>query len=197
MIIIVNNDSESIPELIEILTKLKIKYKIINRDSVYKEGGKEKISGIILSGGGLSIDKNILLKNIRADLFSLLEFKVPILGICLGHEIICEVFGGEVIKLKKPSFSKALKININDKSDLFKNFPDKIKVYEHHTRYVRNLPINFVVTASSERDKIESFSNKKKKIYGVQFHPELSGEYGEKVIRNFLDICKRNKPKGL
>jgi len=145
---------------------------------------------VILSGGGPLLDKKIYFKKIRADISCLINYTVPILGICEGHEIIGHACGGELVKLKKKARYTNLKLKILNKTKIFKGLPDTIEVYEHHSRYVKNVPDDLIITASSKKDKIEAFFHKKRPIFGVQFHPEKSGKAGEKIFKNFVELCK-------
>ena len=167
----------------EIVSHKKIKSKdIIN-----------SVKGIILSGGPLNVyeinkysfDKKII------------EKKIPVLGICFGHQILSKLNGGKVKQSKHREFGLA---NIYKKKDslLTKNFFTRkkmIKVWMSHADQVSKLPKNFSVIASSQNSKFAIVENKFKKFYGVQFHPEVTHtENGKNLIRNFIfKICKIRK----
>ena len=167
----------------EIVSHKKIKNK--NLDSTIK--------GIILSGGPLNVyeinkysfDKKII-KN-----------EIPILGICFGHQILSKLNGGKVKQSKHREFGLA---NIYRKKDslLTKNFfkyNKKIKVWMSHADQVSKLPKDFEVIASSQNSRFAIVESKSKKLYGVQFHPEVTHtENGKKIIRNFVFlICEIKK----
>jgi GMP synthase (glutamine-hydrolysing) len=153
----------------------------------------KEIKGVIFSGGGPCLDKKIKISRIRADISALLRFDVPIFGICLGHELIAEIFGGSIRKLRKKSINSKQKIKILKKSKIFRGLPSKIEAYEHHSRFVRDVPNVFELAATSEKDEIEALFHKEKLIFSVQFHPERMGETGEKIFENFFRICKLSK----
>lgn len=188
MMLLIDNHGNT-GSIIRILDKFHVPVVVKDQKALFNNINFKKVKGIILSGGGLYLDKKIYLNSVRADISLLVDSNAPILGICLGHEIICEVFGGEVLKLKKAANFPKLRVNILDKSKIFKGLPDVINVYENHNRYIKNLPDLFKLTATSRKDSIESFFHKEKPIFGVQFHPEESGEVGEKIIKNFVGIC--------
>ena len=188
MILLIDNHSSYIGKIAEMLDEWKIKFTIKDQKSPLSDINKNKVKGIILSGGGPNIDKKINLSMIRADLVSLLDFNLPVLGICEGHQIISEVFGGEVGKLKK-TINKINKVRLLKKEAIFKGLPDIIEIKEDHGRYVKKIPEDFVLAATSKKDKIESLFHKTKPIFTIQFHPEGSGEFGEKIMKNFIDIC--------
>ena len=191
MILIIDNHSGNINKIEKILKKFNQKYKIQNQSSLFKE--IKNIKGIILTGGGLILDKKIMLNKIRADTSSIINYNVPVLGICLGHEIIGELCGAEISKLKKPIKDKEIKIKILKREAIFKNLPEEISVWENHSRHLSAIPNSFVLAATSQKSKAEALFHKTKPIYTVQFHPEESSEIGEQIIKNFLDICNSHK----
>ena len=150
------------------------------------------IKGIILSGGPLNVyeinrysfDKKIINNGI------------PILGICFGHQILSKLYGGKVKQSKHREFGL---VNINKKKDslLTKNFfknKKKLKVWMSHADQVSKLPSNFNIVASSQNSKFAIVENKSKKLYGVQFHPEVTHtENGKKLISNFIFLICRVK----
>ena len=153
---------------------------------------KKNIKGIILSGGPLNVYQ------LNNQLFDkkILKLKVPILGICFGHQIISKFNGGRVKQSKNREFGLA---NIYKKKNsmLIKNFFNKKskKVWMSHADQVYKLPKTFKVIASSENSKFAIVESKIEKLYGVQFHPEVTHtEDGKKIIGNFIfNICKIKK----
>ena len=150
------------------------------------------IKGIILSGGPSSVTshkfqsvpKNIFLK------------KIPILGICYGLQLISKLNGGKIKSSKKRrEFGRAY-IFKKRNSPLTKNFfKSKMSVWMSHEDAVVKLPRNFSVIAYTKDSKLTIIENKKQKIYGVQFHPEVTHtENGKQIFINFLfSICKIKK----
>lgn len=189
MILIINNHSKNVPLIEDILKKNNVSYDIKDQKTMLKSIDESRYNGIILSGGIPVLDKEIHFNTIRADIACLINCDVPILGICVGHEIIGAACGAELIKLKNHSWIPDLKIKILKKTRIFKGLPDEIIAYEHHSRYLKNVPSDLIVAASSRKDTIEAIFHKKRPIFGLQFHPEKSGKAGEKIFRNFLDMC--------
>jgi len=163
-----------------------IKYKNLN-----KFLSNKNIKGIILSGGPLNVNTKKI--KINKKIFNL---NIPILGICFGHQIISKIFGGKVKQAKYREFGNA-EIKKKMKSPLTKNFFTKNKnnVWMSHSDIVYKVPKNFKVIASSKNSKFAIIGNLIKKIYGVQFHPEVSHTVnGKIIIKNFLfNICKIKK----
>ena len=153
----------------------------------------ENVKGVILSGGPLNVyqDKKIKFDN------TILKKNIPILGICFGHQIISKEFGGKVKQSKFREFGLAEVIKIK-KSLLLKNFFDKknkSKVWMSHSDQVTKLPKGFKTVAYSKNSKLAIIENFSKKIYGVQFHPEVTHTTkGKHILKNFLFvICKINR----
>lgn len=191
MILIINNHDPNTQVLKKILKKEGIQCITRDQTSNLQNVDKKKIRGVIFSGGwGPALQDKTDMTKVRASLQVLLNYDVPVLGICEGHEVIGRVYGGDIYKQRK-KVKEELEITIKKKGKLFKGIPDKIIAHESHSYQVGKLPPDFITTASSKRTKIEAMEHTKKKIYSVQFHPESSGMAGEKILRNFLDICKK------
>ena len=117
--------------------------------------------------------------------------KTPILGVCLGHQIIGHVFGANVTKANKPMHGKVELIKHNGKN-IFKSLPLNIKVTRYHSLIIKeNLPNDFEVDAQTSDNIIMAVSHKLYPLYGVQFHPEaVLTEYGHEMIKNFISIAR-------
>lgn len=122
--------------------------------------------------------------------------KIPILGVCLGHQAIAEAFGGKIVRADKPIHGKSSVISINNKAPLFKGMPEKIKVGRYHSLTVEksSLPDDLEIIAEDENGQIMAVRHKEYPICGVQFHPEsILTELGSSIISNFLsEIAKLN-----
>lgn len=118
--------------------------------------------------------------------------KVPILGVCLGHQSIGAAFGAEIIRAKKLMHGKTSKISHNNKN-VFKNIPNPFEATRYHSLVInrKSLPSELIVTATADDGEIMGIVHKKYKIYGVQFHPEsILTDYGKKLLKNYLDLSK-------
>ena len=151
------------------------------------------ISGIILSGGPLNVYQTSKVKFDK----KILNQKIPILGICFGHQIISKELGGKVKKSKYREFG-LVKIKKKRDSTLTINFFNKKgtnNVWMSHSDQVTKLPKNFQMVASSDNAKFCIIQNKIKNFYGIQFHPEVTHtKNGTILLKNFLfSICKSKK----
>jgi len=145
--------------------------------------------GIIFSGGpGSAPDGDFGVCNKIIDKIKSNEFNTKLLGICMGHQLIAQQFGGLVEKGKNAEYG-IMKIVVDEDDDLFKGVPKEFNVWVSHFDEVKKLPPNFESLAHSEVCSVEAMRHKTKKIYGVQFHPEVwHTENGEKIIENFLKM---------
>ncbi len=119
------------------------------------------------------------------------EKKIPTLGICLGHQSIGEVFGGNIVHAPYLMHGKVSKI-LHHGEGLFKGIPDLFEATRYHSLTIDpiTLPDVLEVTATTEDKIIMGITHKSLPIYGMQFHPEsIITEYGHKLLQNFLDIA--------
>ena len=152
----------------------------------------KEIKGIILSGGPSSVTQ----KNFQSIPRKIFFKNIPILGVCYGLQLIAKLFGGRIKSSKKKrEFGRAVIFKKKD-SLLTKNFyTSNNSVWMSHEDAVIKLPKNFRIIASTKNSKLTIIENSKKKIYGVQFHPEVTHtDNGEKIFKNFIfSICKIKK----
>ncbi|MFL0194091.1 glutamine-hydrolyzing GMP synthase [Clostridium sp. WILCCON 0269] len=142
--------------------------------------------GIIFTGGPNSVyDKSS--PKISADIF---KMGVPILGICYGHQLICSSLGGKVETAQIREYGKT-DIVLNNSSDLFSGIDKNESCWMSHTDFVSQPPDEFKIIAKSGEAPVAAVENIEKKIYGVQFHPEVQHTpFGKKMLSNFLfNIC--------
>tara|TARA_B100001115_G_C15840788_1_gene421478 strand:+ start:417 stop:1976 length:1560 start_codon:yes stop_codon:yes gene_type:complete len=165
---------------------------VVTPKGVLKIKNFNNIKGIILSGGPSTVTKDKYQK-IPKYLF---EKKIPVLGICYGLQLIAKLFGGKIKSSKKRrEFGRAF-IYKKKSSLLTKNFfKSKIGVWMSHEDAVVKLPENFKTIAFTKDSKLTIIENRKKNIYGVQFHPEVTHtDNGKEIFKNFLfHICKLKK----
>jgi len=117
--------------------------------------------------------------------------KLPILGVCLGHQAICEVFGGEIVHAKVLMHGKKSTIHIANGSPLFRGLPPIIEAARYNSLCAKRetLPDEILVIAEDDDGEVMGVKHKDYNIFGVQFHPEsILTKNGEKIIENFLKI---------
>jgi len=141
--------------------------------------------GIILSGGPASVYE----KGVPTIDKKIFQTHIPVLGICYGLQLIAYLLDGNVISGKK-EFGHA-KLSISDFDELFKNLPQKLDVWMSHGDEVVGIPPGFKLLARTDRVKYAAIADFKRKIYAVQFHPEVHHTSGGiEILKNFvIDIC--------
>jgi GMP synthase (glutamine-hydrolysing) len=142
--------------------------------------------GIILSGGPASVyakDAPIC----DPKIFSL---GIPVLGICYGLQLMAHMLGGAVSRAKRREYGRT-RLIIDDRSDIFKGLPQSLNVWMSHGDRVIKLPKGFSVIAHTANSPIAAMRDRKRKLYGVQFHPEVSNtEQGKEILKGFIyTIC--------
>ena len=117
----------------------------------------------------------------------------PILGICLGHQAICEVFGAKITYAKEIMHGKTSEITIDNTCSIFKGLPQKIKVARYHSLAAdeRTMSEELKIIAKTDDNVIMGVKHKDYEIYGLQFHPEsILTPDGKAIIKNFLETVK-------
>lgn len=189
MILMIDNYDSFTYNIVQYCLELGADLKIIRNDELTLEQiielNPNKI--IISPGPATPNDAGVCLEVIKyfAD-------KKPIFGICLGHQAIGQVFGGNVVRAKNMMHGKTSSIKVIKNTKIFEGLPNNFIQTRYHSLIVEkeNLPEEIIATSFSEDDnEIMSLEIKDKQIYGVQFHPEsIMSEYGYKIIDNFLKL---------
>jgi len=160
--------------------------RIFPADITAQELSKLPLKGVILSGGPASVyDKNAP----RCD-GKIFDLDVPILGICYGMQLGCHILGAEIVSAERREYGRT-NLFILDRSDLFANLPESITAWASHGDQIDQLGSDFFRLATTETCPFAAVRHKKKKFFGVQFHPEVSHTpKGSLILENFLyDIC--------
>jgi len=149
----------------------------------------KQFKGIILSGGPHSV----LDKNKPEFDVNIFQLKIPVLGLCYGHQLIAASLGGEVLRGEIREYGIA-QLKIVNHSPLFKSLCSIQQVWMSHGDTVIKLPRGFNIIGSTSNCKIAAMGNDKKKIYGLQFHPEVTDTpNGIKILENFINLCSCSK----
>ena len=155
-------------------------------DISYEELVKHKPKGIIFSGGPSSV------YNPEAPIpeDKIFEMNLPLLGICYGHQLIVNKFGGKVKRANKEYGSSLL--TIDDDEDLLNNVGESVRAWMSHGDEAEEIPSGFKVIGHTESAKAAAIASSEKSVYGIQFHPEVvHTEQGTKILKNFvLNVCK-------
>lgn len=142
--------------------------------------------GIIFSGGPSSIYSE---DAPQCD-STIFELEIPILGICYGHQLIAYLLGGEVKKFQTPEYGRT-ELYVSTDSDLFNKIPEQTFCWMSHGDWIEKLPVGFAAIARTKSTDVAAMENQERKIYGLQFHPEVKHtDLGKEMLKNFLfKIC--------
>ena len=186
-IILIDNYDSFTFNLYHYLSSLKVKVDVIRNDQITSnEILKKKYNKIVISPGpGNPNQSGNCLKIVKS-----LYKKIPILGVCLGHQIIWQVFGSKIIQAKRLMHGKTSKI-ISKKMGILKNLPKSFEATRYHSLIIdkKSLSKHLEITAESEDGLIMAVQHKKYDVHGVQFHPEsIKTKLGIKILKNFIRI---------
>ena len=184
-ILLIDNYDSFTYNLYHYISKIKKNVEVIRNDKIDgKTILRKKYDKIVISPGpGNPNQAGNCLEIVKE-----VHKKVPILGVCLGHQIIGQVFGGKIINAKNLMHGKTSKIKHNKKG-LFKNIHNYFEATRYHSLVVdRNrLPKSLLITAETKNKTIMGLMHKDFDIHGFQFHPEsISTKVGMKLIKNFI-----------
>ena len=184
-ILLIDNYDSFTYNLYHYISKIKKNVEVIRNDKIdSKTILRKKYDKIVISPGpGNPNQAGNCLKIVKE-----VHKKIPILGVCLGHQIIGQVFGGKIINAKNLMHGKTSKIKHNKKG-LFKNIHNYFEATRYHSLVVdRNrLPKSLLITAETKNKTIMGLMHKDFDIHGFQFHPEsISTKVGMKLIKNFI-----------
>ncbi len=189
MILMIDNYDSFTYNIVQYCLELGANLKIIKNDELsIQEIEKLNPEKIIISPGPATPNE----AGISLEVIKHFKDKLPILGICLGHQAIAQVYGAKVVRAKNMMHGKTSTIKQAQSTTLFKGLPQSFTMTRYHSLVVekKNLPSVIVPTSySTDDNEIMSLHVKGRNIYGVQFHPEsILSEYGYEILDNFLKI---------
>ena len=189
MVLMIDNYDSFTYNIVQYCLELGANLKVIRNDELSVEEIENlNPSKIIISPGPATPNE----AGISLEVIDYFKDKMPILGICLGHQAIAQVFGGKVVEAKNMMHGKTSLIHKTKKTCLFDGLPEDFTMTRYHSLVVEqeNLPSVVIPTSYSTDDhEIMSLEIKDRDIYGVQFHPEsILSEYGYEILDNFLKL---------
>ncbi|HED23621.1 MAG TPA: aminodeoxychorismate/anthranilate synthase component II [Firmicutes bacterium] len=188
MILVIDNYDSFTYNLVQYLGELAggMELRVIRNDKIDpEEVGRLDPQRIVLSPGPGNPDgAGACLEIVRR-----LEGRIPLLGVCLGHQVIGQAYGGEIIRAGNLMHGKVSAIN-HDSKGIFRGLKNCFKAARYHSLVVNSarLPPALAVTATSEDGEIMGLKHRRYPVWGIQFHPEsIMTENGKKIIKNFLE----------
>jgi anthranilate synthase component 2 len=194
MLLLLDNYDSFTWNVYHFLKSFKVKVQVLRNNKIKASDNNkfEKYKGIVFSPGPGKPENAGEMMNIINNY----KDKIPMLGICLGHQAIGASFGAKIVKMKKVMHGKTDNITILKNSNIIKNIPNNFIATRYHSLEISNkyLPKEIEVLAENKEKSIMAIKVKNKKIYGLQFHPEsIATSNGELFFKNFIKICyKKN-----
>jgi len=147
------------------------------------------VDGLVMGGGPHSVYDGMERFGNMPEVIAKAQF--PLLGICLSHQLIGKVLGGDVVKGKKPEYGKTV-VEVLEDDDIFKGVGRELVTWASHNDEIRAGEGKFTVLAKSEYCDVEALKDVKRQVYGVQFHVEVADTpKGKDILRNFALLCKK------
>jgi len=147
------------------------------------------VDGLVMGGGPHSVYDGMEKFGKAPEIIEKAEF--PILGICLSHQLIGKLLGGDVVKGRKPEYGKTV-IRIIEPDDILSGVGKEFVAWASHNDEVRVDGGRFRVLANSEYCDVEALKDERRPVYGVQFHVEVADtSKGMTILRNFVNVCKK------
>ena len=186
-IILIDNYDSFTFNLYHYLSSLEVNVEVIRNDQITShEILKKRYHKIVISPGpGNPNQSGNCLKIVKS-----LYKKIPILGVCLGHQIIGQVFGSKIVQARKLMHGKTSEI-ISKKLGILKNLPTSFEATRYHSLIIdkKTLSKELEITAESKDGLVMGVQHKKYAVHGVQFHPEsIKTKLGIKILKNFIKI---------
>jgi len=188
MILLIDNYDSFTFNLVHFLGDLGARCEVVRNDQITVEEAIDRApEAIVLSPGPCTPNE----AGICLDLIAAAAGRIPLFGVCLGHQAIGQAFGGEVIRAAVPMHGKISPVT-HGGTDIFAGLPSPFNATRYHSLTVRpeTLPDSLIATAHTEDGTIMGLRHRSLPIFGVQFHPEsIASEHGHQILRNFLDIA--------
>jgi anthranilate synthase component 2 len=186
MILVIDNYDSFTYNIVQYLGEMGADIEVIRNDeATVQEILKKKPDHILISPGPCSPKE----AGVSVDVIKEIAGKIPILGVCLGHQSIGYAFGGEIVRAKKLMHGKTSRIS-HDGKGVFKGLPNPFQATRYHSLVIKRetLPDCLEVTATSEDGEIMGVRHKSLPVEGVQFHPEsILTESGKALLKNFIE----------
>ena len=193
MILLVDNYDSFSYNLYQLTGEIEPDIKVIRNDEMTVKEIKLLNPDLIIISPGPGRPENA---GICIDIIKYFAGRIPILGVCLGHQAICKAFGATVSYAKELMHGQTSVINADTDSVIFKGLDNKISVARYHSLAAvkETLPDCLKITAETDDGEIMAVEHKEYQVYGLQFHPEsILTKDGTVMLKNFLDIGGRNK----
>jgi anthranilate synthase component II len=190
MLLLIDNYDSFTYNLVHYLGELGAETAVFRNDALTVDDALASApNAIVLSPGPCDPDQ----AGICVELIKKTEGKIPILGVCLGHQSIAQALGANIIRADTPVHGKPSKI-VHDGSGLFHGLPEDFEAIRYHSLTVDpdTIPNTLTINAKTKDDVVMGISHNQWPVYGVQFHPEsIDTEHGHTILGNFLNLSRQ------
>lgn len=195
MILLLDNYDSFVHNLARYLRELGEEVEVRRNDAVTVAEAREMgPSHLVVSPGPCTPTE----AGVANELIAALGEDLPVLGVCLGHQCVGEVYGGVIVRAERPMHGKTSQVH-HDGTDLFTGIPSPFRAVRYHSLVVdpSSVPDSLEVTARTERGEIMALRHRERPVWGVQFHPEaILTEHGHGLLANFLALGRGQRPPG-
>ena len=189
MLLLIDNYDSFTYNLFHYLGELGEEVRVVRNDEISAaQALSMRPDGIVLSPGPCDPDR----AGICLELIAAAGGKVPILGVCLGHQAIGQAYGGKVVRAPQPMHGKLSRIHHSGDS-VFRGLEDAFLATRYHSLVVdrASLPPELKITAETEDGLIMGLKHERFPVHGVQFHPEsIASQHGHALLQNFIDLAR-------
>ena len=194
MVLMIDNYDSFTYNLVQYLAELGTQVRVVRNDEISVDEVRSLAPrAIVISPGPSAPDQ----AGISLELVQYLAGRVPIFGVCLGHQTIGQAFGGKVVRAKRVMHGKVSAVR-HDGEGVFRGLPAEFRATRYHSLAVEreSLPACLKITAEAEDGEIMGLRHRDYAVEGVQFHPEaLLTEHGHRMLQNFIEAAgRRNEP---
>lgn len=184
MVLLIDNYDSFSYNLVQMAGSINSDIKVVRNDKITIDEIKKLNPTHIILSPGPGYPKNA---GICEELIRELKGQFPILGVCLGHQAICEVFGADITHADKLMHGKKSNISIDTSCKIFDSLPNTIDAARYHSLVGKNIPPELIVTSSDDIGEVMAVRHRDYEIYGLQFHPEsILTPLGKVILENFL-----------
>ncbi|MEL6539104.1 MAG: aminodeoxychorismate/anthranilate synthase component II [Bacteroidota bacterium] len=185
MILLLDNFDSFTYNLVDYFEQLKVECQVVRNNTPLEEIQQIPFQGICLSPGPETPQQAGIMPELIQEFYD----KIPMLGICLGHQALGMFFGAKLVKASKPMHGKVSTIRTQSSDWLFSNMPEEMEVVRYHSLILHHLPSTLEATAHSDVGEVMAFRHHALPLHGLQFHPEAwLTQNGLQMLSNWADL---------
>jgi GMP synthase (glutamine-hydrolysing) len=194
-ILVVDNGTHYLGELRRALTLVGLPHRLHPAELPLRPGALASASGIILTGGQAHLYGRVAPADVSLSLRLIEGASVPLLGLCLGCQLVAWAYGSTIAPLPEP-VDRPAEVELVNEDAIFAGIPSPVPMVMSHEDAIVDAGLSIARLARSGYGDFEAIRHRRRPQYGVQFHPEVSGEMGRRLLANFGAICGADSSLG-